>query len=235
MVENVKITATELKRYLKISIYLPKSYNLSNKEYPVIYVFDGQMMIHSLDDNDKSFDLPTILDSQDKECICMCLHSAKIEDWRKSELCPYYIKDNSQVDPDLSKIYLNYIVNTIHPTFKERYRFSNDVYLLGFKEGAILPIYALYHHDLFKGAGCFSPTLEICEGIYEDIKENININKKLYLYYGGNDDNMNLFYDLSTKIERELCDLKISYQENMDNTFSSWEKYISEYINYILP
>ena len=46
---------------------------------------------------------------------------------------------------------------------------------------------------------------------------------------------MNLFYDLSTQIERELCDLKISYQENMDNTFSSWEKYISEYINYILP
>ena len=59
-------------------------------------------------------------------------------------------------------------------------------------------------------------------------------NKKLYLYYGGKDDNMNLFYDLSTKLTHILNNIKISYQEKMDNTFTSWEKYILEYIDYIL-
>lgn len=236
MVENIKITAREIKRILKLSIYLPKNYNENNKSYPLIYVFDGQMMFHSLDDENKTFDLPEILDSTSSECICIGLHSPKVDAWRLSELCPYYKKDESEVDPNYSYNYLYYIENILHPLLKQRYRINDNVYLLGFNEGAIASIYGSYHSDLFKGAGIFSPRLEICDGVIEDIEDCFNSSKAIYLYHGDHESKHTaLFYNLYTRLEGLHCEkLKLIYEENEENNYISWQKHIADFLNFIL-
>lgn len=236
MVENIKITARELKRILKLSIYLPKNYNNTNTSYPLIYVLDGQIMFYSIDNNQQQFDLPGILDVANKECICIGIHAPKIEEWRISELCPYYKKDESEVEPDLSINLMNYIINVLHPLFKERYRINDDVYLLGFKEGAIFSLYALYHYDFFKGAGIFSPKLDVCENVLDDIEINYSPNKKIYLYHGGsNATDTDLFYNLYTLLEDLKCDkLKLIYEDAEENNSSYWQTHILDFINFIL-
>lgn len=235
MVENIKITAKELKRQLKISIYLPKNYNNTETNYPLIYVLDGQMMFHSLNDENKTFDLPSILDNSTKECICIGLHAPKIEEWRISELCPYYKKDNTQIEPELSYIFADYIVNILHPILKQRYRINDNIYLLGFNEGAIFSLYSIYHYDIFKGAGVFSPKLEICENIINDIKINFNEYKKIYLYYAGNSDFTDLFYNLYTNLEELKCNhLKLIYEDAEENNSNYWQTHILDFLNFTL-
>lgn len=236
MVENIKITAREIKRILKLSIYLPKNYNENNKSYPLIYVFDGQMMFHSLDDENKTFDLPDILDSSNTECICIGLHSPKVDAWRLSELCPYYRNDGSEVDPSYSFNYLKYIEDALHPLLKQRYRINDNVYLLGFNEGAIASLYGSYHHNLFKGSGIFSPKLEICDGVINDIEDNFNSSKALYLFHGDKgSNNTTLFYNLYTRLEGLHCEkLKLVYEENEENNHIYWQNHIKDFLSFIL-
>lgn len=236
MVENIKITAREIRRTLKLSIYLPKNYNDNHNHYPLVYVFDGQMMFHSLDDDEKTFDLPSILDDNNIDCIAIGLHSPKIEAWRISELCPYYNGDNEEIDINYSTNFINYISTYLHQLLKERYRINDNVYLLGFNEGAILSIYGCLHNPLFSGAGLFSPKLEICNNLHEDIKSNFNSNKAIYMYYGQKDSEYSeLFYSLYTTLEDlRATKLKLTYETLEDNSYSSWQKFILEFFKFIL-
>lgn len=232
MVENIKIMAKELKRQLKISIYLPTNYNTTNQEYPLIYVLDGQLMFHSLDDENKAFDLPSILENSSQECICVGIHSPKNEEWRISELCPFYKKDESNVDPSLANVFADYIVNTLHPLLSQRYRFNTKISILGFKEGAILALYALNQYSLFSSAGVFSPQMHICNVFHEDLT-NIS-NKKIYLYFGGrNEDHTNLFYNLFSYLEKNSI-VKLIYEESEENCYISWKEHILDFLNYSL-
>lgn len=237
MVENFKITAKELKRQVKISIYLPKNYNDSEKNYPLLYVLDGQMMFHSLDDGNKTFDFPTILDDCPKECICVGIHAPKLEEWRISELCPYYRKDESLVDSSLAFIFADYFVHTLHPIIQERYRITEDVFLLGFTEGAIFNLYALSHYALFKGAGIFSPRLENCEYVLPDLDKNFDCSKAVYLYFGGkNAPYTDLFYSLYSKFEELHCEkLKLIYEEEEENGCFSWQNHLKDFLLFLLP
>ena len=57
MVEGFKLTAKKLKRYLKISTHLPKDYYETNKEYPILLVFDGDLFFSFLTEDDKKINL----------------------------------------------------------------------------------------------------------------------------------------------------------------------------------
>ena len=234
MVENFKITAHSLKRQLKISVYLPKNYNLNTFEYPVIYLLDGQIAFQSLDNDEKIFDISSYLDNC-QECICVGIHSPKNKDWRMSELNTFYKKDDTIVDPSLSPIFAEYIATTLHDIIKQRYRINDKVYLLGFNEGAQFNIYTLYKYDLFLGAGIFSPALKKCEGYLEYIDSSFKSNKSIYLYSGLDEENNDSFYNLYTKLEKLNCEkLLLNYEEKENNSFDSIQKYIIDFVKFIL-
>lgn len=234
MVENFKIAAKELKRQLKISVYLPKNYNLSDEYYPVIYILDGQYFFQSLDNDDKVFDISYYLDKYEKQCICVGIHSPKNNDWRISELSTFYKKDDSIIDPSLSKIFAQYLAVNLFDILKQRYRINNNVYLLGFKEGAIFNIYSIYKYGLYKGAGIFSPSLSKCENVLEYIDNNYIPNKSIYLY-SGNDEENDSFYSLYTKLEKLNCErLLLNYEESEENSLESFEKHLLEFLDFML-
>lgn len=236
MVENFKITALDLKRKLNISVYLPNDYNSTDRAYPVIYVLDGQQMFHSLDESNKEFDLPEIMDKEDIKAILVGIHAPTNPLWRTSELVPYFIPDGSIVDPTLAPIFSNYIVNDLTNIINERYRVLDGYrYIMGFNEGAILALFSLFHSNLFNGAALFSPKLNICnnEQIIEDLYHNLKINKNIYIYYGKNDDTT-LCDNLVEKINE--LNIKTNYisKEFDGNLYYFHKRYIAEAINYLI-
>ncbi len=237
MVENFKIIARELKRQLKISVFLPKEYNITTKIYPVCYIFDAQLMFHSLDDAYKVFDLPTILENYPKNCILIGLHSPKNPDWRISELCPYYKKDNTDVDPALSKIFADYLVDSLHPILKQRYRIEDTASVLGFQEGAVFALYALYHYPMFSSAGLFSLRLSCCENVWQDLEKHLQEKKQVYIFQGGKENEENdLVYQLYSKISSfNSNNIKLNYENEQQNNYSSWQTNILDFFDFILP
>ena len=236
MVENFKITAIDLKRKLNISVYLPNDYNSTDRAYPVIYVLDGQQMFHSLDESNKEFDLPEIMDKEDIKAILVGIHAPTNPLWRTSELVPYFIPDGSIVDPTLAPIFSNYIVNDLTNIINERYRVLDGYrYIMGFNEGAILALFSLFHSNIFTGAALFSPKLNICnnEQIIEDLYHNLKINKNIYIYYGKNDDTT--LCDNLVKKLNEL-NIKTNYisKEFDGNLYYFHKRYIAEAINYLI-
>ena len=193
MVENFKLTAHELKRHLKISAYLPKSYHNTNNSYPIIYILDGQLFFPNVDNENLLFDNSKYASQSNKEFICIGIHSPKNPDWRLSELLPFYNGNNNIVDSSLAYNLSEYISTTLHEIIKQRYRINDNVYILGFNEGAVFSLYNIYKYPLYKGAGIFNPTLNICSNYIEYVDNNYS-NKYIYLYSGIDDNNNDYFY-----------------------------------------
>lgn len=240
MVESFKITAQILKRILKISVNLPKDYNSNEMSYPVIIALDGQLLYNFINEDTKKINMAECLDSFSKDCICIALQSPKIPEWRISELNPYYSGKSETVDSVLSYIYYEYIVNELIPLLKERYRFNDEIYLLGFKEGAIAALYMVYRYNIFKGAGIFNPTLEECNiKLSEDINKNFSSKKKMYLFQGGLGTDSKIdsqFYNLYTRLESLKCEMiEFDFDSNSDNSYKAYENHITNFLEFMLP
>ncbi len=240
MVESFKITAVKLKRILKISVNLPKSYHKSENLYPLLICFDGQLLYNFINEDTKKINIAQILDNHDKECICISLQSPKLEAWRMSELNPYYNGDDETVDTVLSYIYFEYITNELLPLLKTRYRFNDDIYLLGFDEGAIASLFMVYKYNMIKGAGLFHPRLDLCDTkLSSDLDKNFKANKIMYLYQGGANTSSQedtMFYNLYTRLESLKCSqLLLDFDSNDSNNYADYEKHLKNFIKFILP
>ena len=239
MVESFKLTAQKLKRILKISVNLPKSYHKTEDSYPLLICFDGQLLFNFINENTQHINISGILDSHKTEAICIALQSPKIEAWRMSELNPYYNGNDSTVEPVLSYIYFDYIINELLPLLKQRYRFNDEIYLLGFDEGAIASLFMVYKYNMIKGAGIFHPRLDLCNNkLSIDLEKNFTSDKRIYLYQGAKDttsDEHTAFYNLYTRLESLKCsDLLLDFDSNDSNTYSEYEKHLSDFIKFLL-
>ena len=115
MLESFKLKATELRRFLKIHIALPKDYHENDREYPLILALDGQYYYDFLGEETKVFDTPKTIQGLENKAIFVFVHSPSILAWRISELNPYYNGTLPDVDKVLSVIYFDYLVNIVIP------------------------------------------------------------------------------------------------------------------------
>ena len=240
MVESFKITAKELRRYLKIHVSMPDDYNEHDNKYPVILIFDGDLMYNFIDEDTKKFDTDSMLDGIKDKALFICLHSPSNEAWRMSELNPYYNGDNKDVDKVLSIIYFEYITKTVLTLLEQRYRIdSNQIYLAGFKEGAIAALYMVYSYKEYKGAALYDPSLYLCnDKIHEDMKMKFTCKKSIYLYHGGlNSDTKidDLFYHLCTRFDSYKTEILLyDYDSLSDNSYEAIANHFKDGIIHIL-
>ncbi len=240
MVESFKITARELRRNLKIHVQMPDDYNQNEKAYPLVISFDGELFYNFIGEDFKVFNTEEITKDIKDDVLLVFLHSPSIPAWRMSELNPYYNGPDKDVDTVLSFIFFEYITNTVLPLLKQRFRvIDNQVYLLGFNEGAICALDMLYKYKEYHGAALFNPALNLCsDKINEDLKNNFTCKKSIYLYRGGKDTNPkedDLFYHLCTRFDSLKTEiLKYEFDSNGDNSYSDLGNHFSEGIKHIL-
>lgn len=184
----------QLNRSRRIWAYLPRSYATSTKTYPVLYMQDGQNLFSEHTAAFGEWGVDEALDSLElitkKECIVIGIDHGG--DKRMSEYNPYLKTSAGQPSTGVKEAdkYVEFVAKTLKPFIDKTYRTQKDsthTFIAGSSLGGLISLYAVIKYpDVFGGAGVFSPSLQLAQGIYQDLSRvSWKGNRKFFLYAGG--------------------------------------------------
>ena len=168
---NVSVMANDfympqLDRNRKIWLYLPPDYETSTKNYPVIYMHDGQ----NLFDNLTAFagewqvdeTLNSLFDQGDYGAIVI-----GIENGGNARINEYTPWENAEYGGGEGQAYMDFIAQTLKPYVDANYRTRPEAdftALIGSSLGGLISTYGgVSHSDVFEKIGAFSPSYWIVE------------------------------------------------------------------------
>ncbi len=163
VVGNLKISAgfysPQLENRRDLLLWLPPSYETSEKHYPVIYMHDG----HNLFDKYVSYsgewqvdETMTQLAADGHEAIIVGLPNISGE--RFNEYSPFV---DERLGGGKGDRYLDFVVHTVKAVIDSSFRTLPDranTGIAGSSMGGLISLYAFFRHaDVFSMAGVFSP------------------------------------------------------------------------------
>lgn len=231
----------QLNRHRRIWIYLPPDYSSSSKQYPVLYMHDGQ----NLFDDATSFSgewgvdefLDSIFNKGKKEVIVIGIDNG--QDKRMSEYNPWEFQQFGKGEGDL---YVDFLVNTLKPFIDMTYRTKKDkrnTYIAGSSMGGLISYYAvLKYPKVFGGAGIFSPAFWTAPQISGFTDKNLKkVNSKLFFYAGAKEGKTmvpemkkieNKIMKSSKTPVKEIIDAEASHNEN------AWKKWFPAFYEWTI-
>jgi predicted alpha/beta superfamily hydrolase len=178
----------QLNRTRRVWIYLPPSYKSGKKNYPVLYMHDGQNIFDEFTSGYGEWGIDETLDSLaakgKPECIVVGIDNGPR---RLNEYNPY---DNERFGKGEGIAYTNFLARTLKPFIDKKYRTLKDksgTMIAGSSMGGLISYYAmLAYPDVFGKAGIFSPAFWTAPSIsaYTD-SASAKVNGKLFFYIGG--------------------------------------------------
>jgi predicted alpha/beta superfamily hydrolase len=201
--KNVRIIDTaffipQLNRKRRVWVYVPPTYNSSDKKYPVLYMHDGQNVFDDATSFSGEWGVDEAIDTlglKYKECIVVGIDNGGNE--RLSEYSPYDFKwQTGQTSYTNIKAvgdkYVDFLVKTLKPFIDKKYRTlknKDNTYTAGSSMGGLISMYAvLKYPKVFGGAGVFSPAFWTAPKIFDDIKsKGKKVNSKIYFYAGDDE------------------------------------------------
>ena len=198
--KNVKIIDTafyipQLKRTRRVWVYVPPTYNSSNKKYPVLYMHDGQNIFDDATSFSGEWGVDEAIDTlglKYKECIVVGIDNGA--DKRLNEYCPYdfNLPANKMAGKGEGSLYVHFLVKTLKPFIDKRYRTlkkKENTFIAGSSMGGLISMYAvLKYPKKFGGAGVFSPAFWVGPKIFDDIRaKGKKVNSKIYFYAGDDE------------------------------------------------
>ncbi len=191
--KNVQVIDTsffipQLNRSRLISIYLPASYLATKKQYPVLYMHDGQNIFDEFSSGYGEWGVDEALDTLtakgQPECIVVAIDNGP---QRLNEYNPF---DNDKFGKGEGKEYAAFLVHTLKPFIDKHYRTHKDkehTIIAGSSMGGLISYYTmLAYPGVFGKAGVFSPAFWTAPGLlpYTDSIAP-KLNGKLFFYIGG--------------------------------------------------
>lgn len=233
MLESFKLTAQKLKRYLKVHVNLPQSYRSTNKSYPLVLSFDGQYFFNFIKEDTKKANIDDIINKY--EIIFIAIQSPSNELWRESELNPYYNGKEKQIDKVLSYIFFEYLMHDLIPMFKERYRISSDLYVMGYGISAIASLYMVNKYPEVKGAAVFCPDFtNVDNNLINDLDIHHDKTKEIYLYKGERKTNYDeLFYNIYLKYRKYEYEYVVLDYTDEANDVTCVSNHLNTFLNFI--
>jgi len=195
--KNVKIIDTaffipQLNRTRRVWVYVPPTYNSSNKKYPVLYMHDGQNVFDDATSFSGEWGVDEAIDTlglKFKECIVVGIDNGA--DKRLNEYCPYdfNLTANKLSGKGEGGLYVDFLVKTLKPFIDKKYRTlksKENTFIAGSSMGGLISMYAVIKYPkVFGGAGVFSPAFWVGPKIFDDIKaKGKKVNSKIYFYAG---------------------------------------------------
>ncbi|MFP7298818.1 alpha/beta hydrolase [Neobacillus niacini] len=255
MIEKLLVNMSSFDQERMIRVYLPLSYHESNKQYPVLYMHDGQNVFEDEGAiKGVSLGLKDYLDENKIEIIVVAIDLNPLGDERINEYCPWVngpIAEKIIGTPSTSggkgKQYLDFIVNELKPLIDDKYRtLAGQTSMAGISLGALISTYAACTYpQIFKKIAALSP------GYYRNIEElevfvrNSDLSgiEKFYIDFGTHEvcDDQDLnnqftemiqsIYDiLSSKIE----DTRYQTIDQGEHNYTSFKKRFPEVLSYLL-
>jgi len=190
----------QLNRHRRIWVYLPPSYKQTkNKNYPVLYMQDGQNLFNEQTAFAGEWGIDECLDTLskqlNKECIVVGIDNGG--DKRMNEYNPY---DDAKYGKGEGKQYVEFIATTLKPYIDSNFRTQKDAkhtFIAGSSMGALISLYALVQYpNVFGIAGVFSPSFDLVPQLYTDVA-NVKWQKTFRIYlYAGEKESASMVRDL---------------------------------------
>jgi predicted alpha/beta superfamily hydrolase len=189
---HVKIIAKsfympQLDRHRRVWIYLPASYAHSKKNYPVLWMHDGQNVFEDSSSFSGEWGVDEALDTLGPkygEMIVVAVDHGGSK--RFNEYSPYGAEQFGKGEGDA---YVDFLVKTLKPYIQKNFRVSKKVssnFIAGSSMGGVISLYAILKYPKeFGGAGIFSPAFWITPGIKNAvIQKGKNVKGRVYFYAG---------------------------------------------------
>lgn len=230
----------QLNRYRRIWIYLPASYKISKKYYPVLYMHDGQNIFDAYTSGYGEWGIDECLDSimqnGNNECIVVGIDNGPK---RLNEYNPY---DNERFGAGEGKYYAAFLAETLKPFVDGHYRTKKDktnTMIAGSSMGGLISYYALLAYpDVFGKAGVFSPAFWTAPGIKKTTDSlAATINGKVFFYMGGLEggEYMEDMYDIMQQLGTKSSALiyAVTDPEGRHNE-AAWRKWFPEFFRFMM-
>ncbi|APG59922.1 alpha/beta hydrolase [Christiangramia salexigens] len=233
-VSTFQIEAPQLDTIKKIWIYLPKSYESSDLQYPVVYMHDAQNLFDKETSYVGEWQVDETLDSlSSPEAIIVGIEHGG--DKRIDELTPFA---NEKYGGGKADRYLEFIRYTLKPHIDATYRSlksPENTSIFGSSLGGLVSFYgALKYPDTFGQAGVYSPSFWFSDKIYTYVRErSIPSEMKFYFLVGteesedmvpNTEEMINLLKNAGVKNEN----IKARYIEGGKHNEALWSKYFPE-------
>lgn len=203
--ENVVVMAEDfympqLDRYRRIWLYLPPDYDSTGKDYPVLYMHDGQNLFDAATSFAGEWEvdetLNELFDEGYEVPVVVGIDNGGAN--RIAEYTPWPNPDYGGGDGDL---YAQFIVETLKPYIDDNYRTKpgcDFTGIMGSSLGGLISHYiAIKYQDIFSRAGIFSPSYWFTGDIY-DFTYNTGKQYDMRFYImGGTDEGEGVVEDMT--------------------------------------
>jgi predicted alpha/beta superfamily hydrolase len=170
-------------------IYLPPSYQKSNKRYPVIYMQDGQNLFDTKTSGYGEWGVDELLDSFAKfnkgDYIVVGIDHSGVS--RLTEYNPY----DSKFGKGTGDLYVDFLVHNLKPFIDSKYRTSAKAKyttIAGSSMGGLISMYAIAKYPkIFGNAGVFSPSFWIAPKMYDFVDHQKLKKSRIYFVAGAHE------------------------------------------------
>lgn len=178
----------ELKKQRRVSVLLPYDYDTSGKNYPVLYLQDGQNLFNDYAPYGNwavNKRMAVLAEKGHHEVIIVAIDHGGVD--RIKEFTPY---EGTKFGTVEGKIYARWMVDTLKPFIDSHYRTLPDAPNTGIggsSMGGLISIFAtLMYPNVFSKMMIFSPSLWVTSKVFFDaIHFTHPTPTRVYLYAGG--------------------------------------------------
>ena len=230
----------QLNRTRRIWIYLPEEYERTKKQYPVLYMQDGQNIFDIATAASEEWNVDECLDSLinagRQACIVVGIDS---DPKMLNEYNPFASPDFGEGEGDR---YLDFISQTLKPFIDKQYRTlssKENTIIAGSSMGGLISYYAMIKQpQVFGKAGIFSPSFSIAPQI-KLLTDSLaaKISGKFFFYMGAKegDENINNMTGIEQMLgERSAAMIYSVIDEDGMHNEAAWRKWFPEFYNWIM-
>jgi predicted alpha/beta superfamily hydrolase len=175
----------QLQRARRVWVYLPESYALTQRRYPVIYMHDGQNLFDAVTAPYGEWGVDEMMDSlrTGRQSIIVGIDHGGTT--RLTEYNPY----NSGFGKGEGDAYVDFLVKCLKPFIDSAYRTKPQrefTTIAGSSMGGLISFYAaLKYPETFGGAGVFSPSFWIAPDLKKDVISKASKYKPAFYFVCG--------------------------------------------------
>lgn len=250
--QEFSIFSKELNREVRIFTMVPKNYDASDKNYPVLYMHDGKNLFDDkLAAYGKSWGILEAFESYPNLPELIIIGVDNPGEYRSHDLVPFKFKfSNSDVEyGGNTDSYFDFITKSLKPLIDEKFRTKKDAHntgLMGSSFGGVASTYAAFKYsDYFSRFGCVSNAYYVVQKQFEEFAKARNLEnvQRFYMDVGtketSNDidnskyieSNRKMFDILSNRIEKDK--IKFVIAKDAIHNEKDWEIRFPEIIDFM--
>jgi predicted alpha/beta superfamily hydrolase len=168
-----KLPSPQLGNQRDLVVYLPPSYEVSDRRYPVLYMHDGQNLFDRATSYAGEWQVDETMEALSQEGLeAIVVGVPNMGTERMVEYNPY---DNPQEGPGRGDAYVAFLVETVKPLVDADFRTRPGpahTGVMGSSMGGLISLYAGFRHpEVFGLVGAVSPAFGPGRAIYPFIEE----------------------------------------------------------------